>query len=65
VDPGDIYPPQSHIKFGESTMKPKDLDVLKRFGYIDKKEDDMTQTMMKWLCSEAFSRMGFVFRCMK
>ena len=43
-DPSILRPNKSsHIKFGESTMKPKDLDVLKRFGYIGKKEDDMTR----------------------
>lgn len=30
-----------HIEFGESTVKPKELDVLKRLGYIGEKEDDM------------------------
>lgn len=41
-DPNILRPNKtSHIGFGESTMKPKDLDVMKRFGYIGQKEDDM------------------------
>jgi hypothetical protein len=31
----------SHIEFGQSTVKPEDLDVLKRLGYIGDNEDDM------------------------
>jgi hypothetical protein len=31
----------SRIGFGESTVKPEDLDVMKRLGYIGQKEDDM------------------------
>jgi hypothetical protein len=31
----------NHVKFGQSTVKPKDLDVLKRLGYIGEKEDAM------------------------
>lgn len=31
----------SHIEFGQSTMKPEDLVVLKRLGYIVENEDDM------------------------
>jgi hypothetical protein len=31
----------SHFKFGESTVKAEDLDVLKRIGYIGRKEDDI------------------------
>jgi hypothetical protein len=31
----------SHIEFGETTVKPKDLDVLKRLEYFGGNEDDM------------------------
>jgi hypothetical protein len=31
----------SHFKFGESTVKAEELDVLKRIGYIGRKEDDI------------------------
>lgn len=31
----------SHIEFGETTVKPKDLDVLKRLEYFGANEDDM------------------------
>lgn len=31
----------SHIEFGQSIVKPNDLDVLKRLRYIGEKEDDM------------------------
>lgn len=31
----------SHIEFGKSTVKPEDLVVLKRLGYIGEKDDDM------------------------
>jgi hypothetical protein len=41
-DPNILRPNKmSHIGFGESTMKPEDLDVMKRLGYIGQKEDDM------------------------
>lgn len=31
----------SHTEFGESTVKPEDLDVLKRLEYFGGNEDDM------------------------
>lgn len=41
-DDNMIWPSKpSHIEFGQSTMKPKDLDVLKRLGYIGEKQDEM------------------------
>lgn len=41
-DDGVLRPSKvSHIEFGQSTVRPEDLDVLKRLGYIGEKEDDM------------------------
>jgi hypothetical protein len=41
-DPSILRPNKpSHIEFGESTMKPEHLDVLKRLRYIGQKEDSM------------------------
>jgi hypothetical protein len=37
-----LYPSKpSHIEFGKSTMKAKDFDVMKRLGYIGKKNDNL------------------------
>lgn len=34
-DPNVLHPRKpSHLEFGKSTMKAKDLDVLKRLGYV-------------------------------
>jgi hypothetical protein len=41
-DPNILYPSKaSHIGFGKSNVKAKDLDVLKGIGYIGKKDDNL------------------------
>jgi hypothetical protein len=31
----------SHIKFGRSTVKPNDLELMKKLGYIRKNDEDL------------------------
>jgi hypothetical protein len=44
-DPNILYPSTpSPIEFGKSTMKASDLDVMKKLGYIGKKDDDLIRS---------------------
>jgi hypothetical protein len=41
-DPNVLHPSKpSHIEFGRSTVKDKDLDILKRLGNVGRKDDNM------------------------
>ena len=41
-DPNILYPSKpSHIEFEKSNVKAKNLDVMKRLGYIGKKDDNL------------------------
>lgn len=41
-DENDLWPTKpSYINIGKSTVKPSDLDVLKRIGYMGDDDDDV------------------------
>jgi hypothetical protein len=62
-DPNILRPNKpSHIEFGKSIVKVEDLDVLKRLGYIDRKDDDMIRFSGSQIIPELKDDVVVVFR---
>jgi hypothetical protein len=62
-DPSIIHPNKpSQNEFGKSTIKAKDLDVLKRLGYFGQKDDTMIRFAGDEIIPEPKSDVVVVFR---
>lgn len=62
-DPNILYLSKPiHIEFGKSTVKVNDLDVMKRLGYIGKKNDNLIRFAADEIIAEPKDYEAVVFR---